>query len=222
MINNSEKFIFIHPPKCAGTSVRSVLRHHYKSHTGNRELEPFGMDLSSEGIKYYLSVHGTLPQFVKFINDRYSEDYFKRKEWYIFAVIRNPFDRVVSFYHHIIVHGRASSLWKENSKIISSMTFNDWVCHHLEKEDLARKKTYKSMFYFNDELCIDHFIRQENIEHDSKIVFNRLGIVDYNIPHLKHKTNRTEYNYRKYYNDETREKVAKLFEWDINYFGYKF
>lgn len=78
------------------------------------------------------------------------------------------------------------------------------------------------MFYFNDELCIDHFIRQENIEHDSKIVFNRLGIVDYNIPHLTHNTNRTEYNYRNYYNDETREKVAKLFEWDINYFGYKF
>lgn len=222
MINNSEKFMFIHPPKCAGTSVRSVLRRHYKSHTGNRELEPFGMDLSSEGIKYYLSVHGTLPQFAKFINDRYSEDCFKRKEWYIFAVIRNPFDRVVSFYHHILVHGRASSLWKENSKNISSMTFNDWVCHHLEKEDLARKKTYKSMFYFNDELCIDHFIRQENIEHDSKIVFNRLGIIDYNLSHHKHDTNRVEYDYRKYYNDETKEKVSKLFEWDINYFGYKF
>lgn len=210
MINNSEKFMFIHPPKCAGTSVRAVLRRHYGSFDGSRELEPFGMDLSNEGINYYLSVHGTLPRFVKFINDRHDADYFKRREWYIFAVIRNPFDRVVSFYHHISVHRGVTS------------TFNDWVCHNLERDQFTRKNTYKSMFHYNNELCIDHFIRQENIEHDAKVVFNKLGIVDYNLSHQKHNTNRVEYDYRKYYNDETREKVSKLFEWDINYFGYKF
>jgi len=210
MINKSKKFIFIHPPKSAGTSIRLVLRDHYKSYHGNKELEPFGIDLSSEGINYCLHVHGTLSKFIKFINDRHGIDFFKKEDWYVFAVIRNPFDRVVSFYHHMLVHRNLSS------------TFNDWVCHHLEKEFFAQKTTYKSMFYYNDELCIDHFIRQENIEHDSKIVFNRLGIVDYNISHQKHNTNRTEYDYRKYYNKKTKKIVSKLFEWDINYFGYKF
>lgn len=210
MINKSKKFIFIHPPKCAGTSIRLVLRDHYESYHQNRELEPFGMDLSSEGINYPLPVHGTLPQFVRFIDDRHGIDFFKREDWYIFAVIRNPYDRLVSFYHHMLVHRNLS------------LRFNDWVCMNLEKDNFALNKTYKSMFHHNSELCVNDFIRQESIENDAKIVFNKLGITDYTLYHEKHNTNRTEYDYKKYYNKKSKEIVSKLFEWDINYFGYKF
>jgi len=210
MINKSKKFIFIHPPKCAGTSIRLALRDHYKSYHKNRELEPFGIDLSSEGINYRVSVHSTLSKFIEFINDRHGINFFNKKDWYIFTVIRNPFDRIVSFYHHCATHRNLL------------LTFNDWVCMNLEKEVFTLDKTYKKMFHHNNELCIDHFIRQENIEHDAKIVFNKLGITDYNFYHEKHNTNRTEYDYRKYYNKKTKQIVSKLFEWDINYFGYKF
>lgn len=210
MINKSKKFIFLHPPKCAGTSIRLVLRDHYKSYHENIDLEPFGIDLSSQGIDYILPVHSTLSKFIKYIEDRHGIGFFKKEDWYIFTVIRNPYDRLVSFYHHIYVHRKCS------------LTFNDWICMNLEKHDFALDKTYKSMFHYNNELCVDDFIRQENIEHDAKIVFNKLGINDYTLYHEKHNTNRTEYDYRKYYNEETKEIVSRLFEWDINYFEYKF
>jgi hypothetical protein len=210
MYHPTKKFIFIHPPKCAGTSIREILRKHYGSYHKNIEFEPFYMPLSSEGINYQISVHAQLSRFAQFIDDRHGAGFFKRPEWYVFAVIRNPFDRLVSFYHHIFVN-------RDNK-----LTFDEWVCKQLKQDDFALNRTYQSMFHYNNEVSIDHFIRQENIEQDAKIVFNKLGIRDFILPHVKHNTNREEYEYRKYYNDETKEIVSKLFEWDINYFGYKF
>jgi hypothetical protein len=216
MYHPTKKFIFIHPPKCAGTSIRLVLREHYGSYDKNIKFEPFYINLSNEGIDYTMSVHSQLSEFAQFINDRHGKGVFKRPEWYVFAVIRNPFDRLVSFYHHLLVNRNL----RNNNRF--SLTFDEWVCKKLNREDFALNRTYKSMFHYNNEVSIDHFIRQENIEQDAKIVFDKLGIPDFELGHMKHNTNRKEYDYRKYYNDETKEIVSKLFEWDINYFGYKF
>lgn len=218
MINNEEKFMFIHPPKCAGTSIRLVLRKVYNSHHKNRVLEPFSMDLSEEGIDYKTSVHSPLSKFIRLNDDRYGvEGRFNKHEWFVFAVVRNPFDRVVSFYHHVQVNRNKR---KKDSFLF---TFNDWICDEsFENKEVKQLITFKEMFHHDGELGINNYIRLENIESDAKIVFNKLGIMNYNLPHEKHATNRTEYNYRKYYNEETQEKVAELFEWDINYFGYTF
>lgn len=217
MINNEKKFMFIHPAKCAGTSIRLVLRKAYNSYHDNPILEPFYMDLSKEGIKYITPVHDTLSNFIRLNDDRYGvEGRFNKHEWFVFAVVRNPFDRLVSYYHHIQVN------WNERKKDSFLFTFKDWICDESFKKRVEGLRTYKKMFHHDGELGINNFIRLENIESDAKIVFNKLGITEYDLPSHKHNTNRTEYDYTKYYNDETREKVAELFEWDINYFNYKF
>lgn len=217
MINNEQKFMFIHPPKCAGTSIRLVLREVYNSYPGHRVLEPFGMDLSEEGIDYKTSVHSTLSKFIRLNDDRYGvEGRFNKHEWIVFAVVRNPFDRIVSYYHHLQVNRNKR---KKDSFLF---TFHDWICDESFKDDVKNLKTYKEMFHHDGELGINNYIRLENIESDAKIVFNKLGITEYDLPSYKHNTNREDYDYTKYYNEETREKVAELFEWDINYFKYKF
>jgi hypothetical protein len=217
MINNEEKFMFIHPPKCGGTSIRLVLRKVYNSYHKNRLLEPFSMDLSEEGIDYKTSVHSPLSKFIRLNDDRYGvEGRFNKHEWFVFAVVRNPFDRLVSYYHHIQVN------WNERKKDSFLFTFNDWICDESFKDYVKQLITFKEMFHHDGELGINNYIRLENIESDAKIVFDKLGITEYNLPCHKHNTNRTEYDYTKYYNEETRDKVAELFEWDIEYFGYKF
>ena len=217
MINNAEKFMFIHPPKCAGTSIRLILRKAYNSYHDHPILEPFNMDLSKEGIKYITSVHDTLSNFIRLNDDRYGvEGRFNKHEWFVFAVVRNPYDRLVSYYHHQQVN------LNKRKKDSFLFTFNDWICGESFKKMVEELKTYKKMFHHDGELGINNYIRLENIESDAKIVFNKLGITEYNIPSHKHNTNRTEYDYKKYYNEESREKVSELFEWDINYFGYNF
>ena len=68
-------------------------------------------------------------------------------------------------------------------------------------------------------ICIDEIVRFENLQKDFDRVCNKIGIPLQKIPHK----NKTEHKpYWEYYNDETREIVAKKFEEDINAFGYEF
>jgi len=76
MINEKEKFIFLHIPKTGGTSINDAVMKELGSRTVNLR-------------HYNLRRHG----LSKEESDKYT----------IFAVIRNPFDRVVSSYEHFLI-----------------------------------------------------------------------------------------------------------------------
>ena len=59
-----------------------------------------------------------------------------------------------------------------------------------------------------------HHLQEEFLD-----VFNKIDVPKIKIPHR----NKTEHKpYWEYYNDETKEIVAKRFKEDIEFFGYKF
>lgn len=110
IINEKNRFVFVHIPKCAGTTVRVSLER-FDSTNGrfsyaNGFISGFGkIDMG----------HITLGR----LRELFPEEYKKVKEYYSFAVVRDPFKRFPSsLYQHIQMY---------SGKSVKSMRRNDFV-----------------------------------------------------------------------------------------------
>jgi chondroitin 4-sulfotransferase 11 len=138
---------------------------------------------------------------------------------YKFTVVRNPWDKVVSLYEY---RRRKNKTQIDSRKI----DFETWV-----------KATYgenKDPFFYNNinsfqpqvdwlkdhqgKLSFDYAAKFESLNSDFDHIKAVIGI-DADLPHLN-ATNRA--SYQTYYNDDTREIVARWFHEDIEVFGYEF
>lgn len=233
LISYRHKFIFIHVYKVAGTSVSVALNDYCLNNpipcTGiNKLIEPFvtGRRLSnrfSNIVQRALSGNLTgkeihLPFIPTFLGHYTSSEIKKRvpeKIWnnfFKFGFVRNPWDWQVSLYHYMLSH---KTHFQHNlvKKMGNFETYIEWrgsEDKHLQKE------------FFYDQKCkllVDYIGKFENLEQDFRSICNIIGIPDIELPHIgksKHD------NYRKYYNDYTRDLIAKHFEEDIKLFSYTF
>jgi hypothetical protein len=147
-----------------------------------------------------------------------------KKKWdsaYKFAVVRNPWDKVVSHYKHNIKVNPKRML--DGKEII---TFEKWI--HAVFGAKKIKKYYNRPQHFlpqvewlKDDLGIismNKIILFENLTEGFNEVSKELGL-DRELPHL----NQTiKSKYQDFYNEETRQIVADWFREDIEKFGYTF
>jgi len=145
-----------------------------------------------------------------------------KKKWnnaYKFAVVRNPWDKVLSWYKFRVK--------LDQSKMASRpISFKDWVaCTYGENKDpyyYYRAKPFAPQVEWlkDDEgiIDLDKIIRFENLKEDFKLVANELGISD-ELPHIN-KTTKT--NYRDFYDETTKNIIADWFHEDIKVFDYTY
>jgi len=138
---------------------------------------------------------------------------------FTFAIVRNPYARVV-----------AKHLYSVPGCFYNSKThFRKWAQCVFDAE-LYPYRTFPEIldrwnqveYIKNDEgdVLVDFIVRLENIEEDMRIVCQRLNIPFSGVPHLN--KGRISYDYRDYYDDETREVVGNWFREDLEQFGYDF
>ena len=140
--------------------------------------------------------HATLSSYHKFNLTNYN----------LFAVIRNLYDRMVSFWK-----------WEESAKKqYNGVSFKQWLnmkMHwwHLPQLDFLQTDII--------DMSSINLVRFENLQQDFDIICDKIGIPRQQLPHKnksKHK------HYTEYYDDETREIVAEKYAKDIECFNYKF
>lgn len=212
IISHKYKYIFIKTSKTAGTSTETFFEQLSFSKNVQKEVTHSRSELiHKEGIIGYRGAnsesnkqptwrnHMSLPTIRKLLNnDEIFNQYFK------FSNSRNPWDRVVSGYHHL-------------SYIGSKISFNEYV---------ASCSLAPLTSFFEDYINDVYFIRFENLKQDVEYVCKKLGF-DFNINNFptyntqcrrkfKHK------HYTEYYDVETRKIIEKKYAKDIEYFGYKF
>ena len=205
MINEKNKFIFIHIPKCGGTSIEFLLKNDSRMING-----------WSEKNKVFIQ-HCTILQLKQLYN-------IKLDNYFSFTFCRNPWDKAVSDYKSWF---KSTCPFRD---IVKDTTLKDYLLcrngyeriNHLENS-LGRGDHFRSQYeYIIDEHrkpIIDYVGKFETYQADFNTVCDKIGIPKQKLPH-KNKTNHKHYT--EYYDEETREIVAERYAKDIEYFGYKF
>lgn len=192
------KYIFTHPPKCAGASVAKTLGIFDESHP-----------LFSRYKKFQ---HADLFDHISELNKLQ----LNWQDFYKFSVARNPWDRAVSRYFFEQTH----------NGLPSSLSFDQYIidCYNFSVANGCAHSnfTIKPYLCHENKLVMDHIIMQENFDHDLATAMKNLGIENYNTYHVNQKTIRPSKDYRNFYNDATKNMTAEMSKDSIEIFDYKF
>jgi hypothetical protein len=166
--------------------------------------------------------HATCSEIKKYYASKEQWDsYFK------FAIIRNPFDRIVSSYNWL-----CGSMMKpcnfRDRLLFKNFVFRKAPFKEVLSQDFIGDPTNRyhhikpsiEYLFENDNLLVDYVGRFENLEYEWKFICKKIGTKN-TLPHI-HKRSRSNKHYREYYNDETRGYISEVYKKDLEIFGYKF
>ena len=246
IVSDEHKFIYFVVQKVACTSIKNALLPLF-------DIDPTGPEVVvREGIPR-LTIHGLFGASAYQIDkkqllerleaDEYA-DYFK------FAFVRNPWDRLVSCYHDKL--GKNGSGMKlpdhVDVELYPGMPFAEFVEAIREIPDREANVHFRSQHKVvcsrgrDGEVMADFVGRFENLEADFAIVAQRIGAPELRLPHIvphvqrsgdrepstdSHSNgapsdNRGSRPYTDFYDDRLKKLVHERYRRDIGLFGYSF
>ena len=209
IISHKHRFIFVHVNKCAGTSITRALFPHLGADDVVLGCLPEQEKLHAESKKNGgLEKHSTAGHIKSMLDADIWQNYFK------FAFVRNPWDRLVSSYHWVL-----NSKWDDGhgrmQAVREAADFEEYVLSPY----CNRRNCMDYLADDNGEILVDFIGRYENLAADFSEVIGRSGM-----PAVKlGKHNMTKHkNYTAYYNPLLVDLVEEWFARDIAQFGYRY
>ena len=212
MISHKHKVIFIHIPKCAGTSINTFFNPEitFKTSPPNYELL-FGWCPKR---KIHLQ-HATSKQLLELdlISEKNWKAYFK------FTFVRNPWDRAYSDYIYVKKFSGVKGTFKNyiNKSNEFKSILRDRENHHYLGDHLIPQTDF---FDFDNTYQMDYIGRFENLNYDISKILNKLDI-DKTFDRFENKGNRY-LNYSNFYTNTMKKLVEKKYNKDISLLKYAF
>jgi hypothetical protein len=200
MISLQKRFLFVHIPKTAGNSIQSVLREYSEDQLVALRKEQDGIErFGLHNPKYKLKKHSVLREY----HDALGHEQFR--DLYKFTCVRNPWDRMVSYYFTPT----------QNPETWNRKKFREIISKAVSVADYLRLEEGEEDPFAN----VDHIINFENLADDFAAV---CAAIDISPPTLPQYNRSTRKHYSKYYDNELRELVRSRFAAEIERFNYTF
>ena len=208
MISHKYKFIFLHIPKCAGTSVNKMLS------------EKTNFDYKSPNYEF---LYGWCPKRKIFMQHATVQELFELdlisaniwNSYYKFTIIRNPWDRIISSFNWI----------KSDLKINGSLTDFLFLKNKFSSISNPNPLTYRadhlktqSEFIFFEDFKLDNIFNFDDIHN---INFNKL-LNCKNLELEHYKNSNLKKHYSNFYTNTQIKIVEKIYSEDIINFSFKF
>jgi hypothetical protein len=227
MICRPYSCVFVHIPKTAGQSIEQFF------------MDLLGLDWKEDRDKLLLRqndnpalgteklAHLSASEYVNcgHMTEQEFSSFFK------FSFVRNPWSRILSEYRY--------------RNYFHHHSFKDFVINKMPAPGFDDKyrhvmPQYEMLYDRDGKLLVDFVGRFENLQQDFDRVCEKLGFEDSLLPHRNPSDKKSRDLKRKfrnilfmngenrfqglddYYDDETREAVAKYYRIDIETFGYEF
>lgn len=213
IISHGRKYIFVHIPKTGGTSLALALEGKAmkddvligdtpKAKNRRKRLK----DVQTSG---RLWKHSKLVDVYGLVDQAQMEEYF------VFTLVRNPWDRIVSYYHWL----QEQTFDHPHVALAKSVGFsaflNDGVTQAMMGNDGAAG-------YVSDRGGVGRcnlYLRLENLAQDMRALEDAIGVKLGAVPHAN--ASKRD-GYQTYYSDEDQALVGQLFATDIARFDYGF
>lgn len=148
----------------------------------------------------------------------------KYNKYFKFCFVRNPYTRVVSCYiNKFKDKNPMSKIFIHCTKGFRlNMSFEEFVRVISEVPDEKADGHFRSQHTFvmkNDKLLVDYIGKFENLKKDINFIKKKLGLPKkFKLPNLNRSDN---YDYRDFYDEETKDLVSRRYKKDFEVFGYE-
>ena len=225
LVSHRHKFIYLKTKKTASTSVEVFFEPYCMPEHEYERQHHRDQYVSDWGIVGYRGPDTTGRKWWNHMSAREIRGKLGEEKWsrYTkFCVIRNPYEKAVSFFNHrrerasLLRQAVERGLWGITTKALQ------W-----EFELFLKRGNYafdRDCYMIDGQVCVDHFVRYDKLESDLKRVCGALNIPysSKGLPKLKTGYRNDQFVTADYYNKRSLELIRKKYRWEIESFDYSF